>query len=184
MRRPERRASGCRIPRIAGNSRQTIVMQWGNADAESQSNATAVFNESNGYLSVWHMGDDGAGSSGHARVAGHGHDGDQPAWSAAARHLAGGQGVFGGDKIPNYPSGSSPHSTESLVPRRKAERDGHGLGQRAGAGQGGDAVSQPASREHGLLLFRRQRGGPQHDPHESMGPGGAHVSSRTSLASM
>ena len=30
-----------------------------------------------------------------------------------ARHFAGGQGVFCGDKIPNYPAGASPHSTVS-----------------------------------------------------------------------
>ena len=46
-----------RIPTIKGNARQEIKLYWGNADAASQSSGSAVFNESNGYLSVWHMND-------------------------------------------------------------------------------------------------------------------------------
>ena len=44
-----------RIPKILGNARQEIRMYWGQADAETESSGSAVFNESNGYLSVWHM---------------------------------------------------------------------------------------------------------------------------------
>ena len=46
-----------RIPRIQGNARQEIKMFWGKADAAGESNGKAVFNETNGYLSVWHMND-------------------------------------------------------------------------------------------------------------------------------
>ena len=46
-----------RLPTIKGNARQEIRLHWGKADAASESNGTAVFNESNGYLSVWHMND-------------------------------------------------------------------------------------------------------------------------------
>ena len=44
-----------RIPTIKGNARQEIRLHWGKADAVSESSGAAVFNESNGYLSVWHM---------------------------------------------------------------------------------------------------------------------------------
>ena len=44
-----------RIPTIKGNARQEIRLHWGNPDATSESSGSAVFNESNGYLSVWHM---------------------------------------------------------------------------------------------------------------------------------
>ena len=47
----------------------------------------------------------------------------------------------------------------SVVSGREAECDGPRLGQRAGAGQSGDAVPQPAAHLHGLLLFRRERPG-------------------------
>jgi hypothetical protein len=44
-----------RIPLIKGNARQEIKLYWGKADAVSESSGKAVFNESNGYISVWHM---------------------------------------------------------------------------------------------------------------------------------
>ena len=101
-----------RVPKITGNSRQEIKLHWGNANATSESDGKAVFNESNEYLSVWHMSDpvrDEVGSltstdNGTTPTAG---------MIGTARHLPGGKGIFGGEKIPNYPSGASPHSTEA-----------------------------------------------------------------------
>ncbi|MBE3134363.1 MAG: DUF2341 domain-containing protein, partial [Acidobacteria bacterium] len=46
-----------RVPTIKGNARQEIKLHWGKPDAASESSGPAVFNESNGYLSVWHMND-------------------------------------------------------------------------------------------------------------------------------
>ena len=101
-----------RIPKITGNSRQELKLHWGNEKATSESDGKAVFNESNGYLSVWHMHDvvqDDVGSltstdTGTTATVG---------MIGVARHLANGKGVFCGDMIPNYPIGSSPHSTEA-----------------------------------------------------------------------
>ena len=101
-----------RVPKIEGNARQMIRVHWGKADAASESNGKAVFSESNGYLSVWHLGDEvrdevgtleskDVGTTATAGVIG------------KARHLAGKQGVFGGDKITNYPAAGSAHSTET-----------------------------------------------------------------------
>src|SRR5205823_5585946 len=45
-----------RIPLIKGAERQEIKLYWGKEDAASESSGKAVFNQSNGYLSVWHMG--------------------------------------------------------------------------------------------------------------------------------
>jgi hypothetical protein len=45
-----------RVPRIEGNARLTLQIHWGKADPASAADAKAVFNESNGYLSVWHLG--------------------------------------------------------------------------------------------------------------------------------
>lgn len=46
-----------RIPKIQGNSQQEIKINWDKKDAKSESDGKKVFNESNGYLSVLHMGD-------------------------------------------------------------------------------------------------------------------------------
>lgn len=100
-----------RVPKISGNARQELKLHWGKADAKSESDGKAVFNESNGYLSVWHMGaevKDEVGTlvskdTGTTSVAG---------VVGAARHFPGQKGIFCGDKIPNYPTGSDSHSTE------------------------------------------------------------------------
>jgi hypothetical protein len=101
-----------RLPAINGNARQEIRLHWGKADAASESSGPAVFNESNGYLSVWHMNDvvkDDVGTLESKNV------GTTPATGMVgpARHFAGQQGIFCGDKIPNYPSGASSHSSEA-----------------------------------------------------------------------
>ncbi|MCY3017703.1 MAG: DUF2341 domain-containing protein [Planctomycetota bacterium] len=101
-----------RIPTIKGNARQEIKLHWGKADATSESNGSAVFNESNGYLSVWHM--DGpvkdevgtleskdTGTTSSSGIIG------------KSRHFDGGKGINCGEKIATYPSGSSPHSSEA-----------------------------------------------------------------------
>ncbi len=100
-----------RVPKITGNSRQELKLHWGKPDAKSESSGKAVFNESNGYLSVWHMGasvTDEVGTleskdTGTTAVAG---------VVGTARHFPGQKGVFGGDKIANYPTGADAHSTE------------------------------------------------------------------------
>lgn len=100
-----------RVPLITGNSRQELRLHWGNVNATSESDGNAVFNESNGYLSVWHMTnpvrDDvvtlsctDTGTMPTAGVIG------------AARHFADRKGVCCGERIPDYPTGSNPHSTE------------------------------------------------------------------------
>ena len=100
------------MPKITGNARQTIRMYWGKADAKSDSNAKAVFNETNGYASVWHMSepvvDDAGGTNSRD-------DGTTPSIGiiGEARHMAAGHGVFGGDKIATYPSGVGPMTTEA-----------------------------------------------------------------------
>ena len=143
-----------RIPTIKGNSRQEIRLHWGKADAASESNGAAVFNESNGYLSVWHMNDPvkdevgsleskDVGTTATAGVVGQ------------ARHLAGEQGIFGGDDIASYPIGRQFAQLGNLVPAGEAEWPSRRVGQRTCAGESGDALSQPATRENGMLLFRR-----------------------------
>lgn len=100
-----------RVPRIEGNARQALRLHWGKADATAASDGKAVFNESNGYLSVFHLGDavsDEVGTlevkdTGTAATAG---------IVGKARHFPGKAGVFGGENITAYPMGASPHTSE------------------------------------------------------------------------
>ena len=101
-----------RIPTIKGNARQEIRLHWGHAGATSESNGAAVFNGSNGYLSVWHMNDpvqDEVGTleskdTGTTATAGR---------IGTARHFAGSHGIFCGDRISQYPAGAGPHTSEA-----------------------------------------------------------------------
>jgi len=101
-----------RIPTIKGNARQELRLVWGKADAAGESKGSAVFNESNGYLSVWHMDDpvkDEVGTiasknEGTTRIDG---------IVGQARHFAGRQGISGGENITTYPSGTGPMTTEA-----------------------------------------------------------------------
>lgn len=101
-----------RIPAIQGNSRQEIRVHWGKSDAASESNGKAVFNQSNGYLSVWHMDEpvqDEVGTLVSEDV------GTAPAAGVIgqARHFPGSKGIFCGDMIDSYPAGSASHSSEA-----------------------------------------------------------------------
>jgi len=138
-----------RVPKIAGHARQMIRVFWGKADAPGESNGKAVFNESNGYLSVWHMGDDvrdevgtleskDTGTTATAGITG------------KARHFAGKQGVFCGDKIPNYPSGDSPHTTELWFRAERPNTTILGWGNEGG-GRGSKVRMQFRSPPHLLV---------------------------------
>ena len=52
-----------------------------------------------------------------------------------ARHLAGRQGIFGGDKIPNYPVGASPHSSEMWLRAEKSNGRALAWGNEHGQGK-------------------------------------------------
>ncbi len=135
-----------RIPRIEGNARQTIRMFWGKADAVNESDAKGVFNESNGYLSVWHLGDvvqDETGTlesvdTGTTATAG---------VVGKARHFAGKQGIFGGDKITGYPVADAAHTTETWLRAEQPNGTFIGWGNEGG-GRGSKVRMQFRSPPH------------------------------------
>ena len=101
-----------RVPLIRGQSRQEIKLRWGNPSASSESNGRAVFNASNGHLSVWHMNEPLKDEVGTLETQDRGTTATEGI-AGPARHFPGGKGIFGGDKITGYPEGAAPHSTEA-----------------------------------------------------------------------
>jgi len=100
-----------RLPRLKGQQRQPLHLHWGKPEAADGSNGAAVFDETNGYLSVWHLADPTADATGRLK----GKDtGTQPTAGVvgAARAFPGKAGIFAGDKIAGFPTGAQPHSTE------------------------------------------------------------------------
>lgn len=135
-----------RVLTLEGNARQEISMHWGNTDAAGESSGQAVFNESNGYLSVWHM---------------NGQVGDEvktveskdtgttacPGIIGQARHFAGKQGIFCGDKIADYPTGGGSHSTGAWFKAEKPNTTILGWGNEGG-GRGSKVRMQFRSPPH------------------------------------
>ncbi len=101
-----------RVPVIKGTERRELKLHWGNPQAASESDGRVVFNASNGYVSVWHMGDTVRDDVGTLESK---DTGTTPAAGiiGQARHFPGKVGVFGGDKISNYPAGASEHTSEA-----------------------------------------------------------------------
>ncbi len=135
-----------RLPVLKGNARQEIKLHWGKADAAGESSGAAVFNESNGYLSVWHMSGPvkdevgtlesrDVGTTASAGIVGQ------------ARHFAGKQGVFCGDKIAGYPSGADPHTTGAWFRAEKPNATLIGWGNEGG-GRGSKVRMQFRSPPH------------------------------------
>lgn len=135
-----------RVPKITGNSRQEIKLYWGKLDAKSESSGKAVFNESNGYVSAWHMTGpvtDEVGSldskdTGTTPIAG---------VVGSARHFAGKRGIFCGERIPNYPAGASSHSTEAWIRAERPSATIIGWGNEGG-GRGSKVRMQLRSPPH------------------------------------
>lgn len=100
-----------RVPKIDGDARQTLRMFWGRSDAASGSDGKAVFNNSNGYASVWHLGDavqDEVGTLVESQDTG---TKVTDGMIGKARHFPGQAGIFGGDGITAYPSAGAAHTT-------------------------------------------------------------------------
>ena len=100
-----------RIPAIKGNARQEIKVRWGKADAVSESSGKAVFNESNGYLGVWHMNGPVTNDEVGAIISKDAGTTTSAGMIGPARHFPGKKGVFCGDNITTFPTGCQPHST-------------------------------------------------------------------------
>ena len=100
-----------RMPTITGNAHQAIKMFWGKTDAASESSGAAVFNESNGFLCVFHMADSVKDEVGAltAKDTGTTASGGM---IGKSRRFDSGKGINCGESISSFPTGSNPHSSE------------------------------------------------------------------------
>jgi len=136
-----------RIPVIRGSARQPIAIHWGKADAVSESSGSAVFNKSNGFLTVMHLSDpvnpvkdevgsltpNDAGTSASPGMIGQG------------RRFDIGKGIKGGESIATLPTGDSPHTSEAWFKAEQSNVDVFGWGNQAWQGK---VVMQLVSPAH------------------------------------
>jgi Concanavalin A-like lectin/glucanases superfamily/Domain of unknown function (DUF2341)/Carbohydrate esterase, sialic acid-specific acetylesterase len=106
-----------RIPVIQGNQRQLITMHWGRADAESQSNGAAVFNESNGYVVAMHLGDANSSVKDEVGTISPVDTGTTSCSGVIGlgRRFDFGKGINCGEKIIGLPAGSESNSTQAWI---------------------------------------------------------------------
>jgi hypothetical protein len=100
-----------KIPIIRGNDRQQIKIHWGNPGSKSDSDGTAVFNASNGYIGVWHLGNNVQDAAENLNTEDKGTTKAEGV-IGKARHFPGNMGLFCGDDIQILPSGGSAHTTQ------------------------------------------------------------------------
>lgn len=133
-----------RVPRIAGNAQQALRMHWGKEDAAGESDGKAVFNESNGYVAVLHMADGTKDATGTLQPK---DTGTAPAAGIAggARRFPGNQGIYGGDRIGHFPTGSEESTTQVWMRAEKPNGTPVGWGEQK---QQGKVVMQFASPPH------------------------------------
>jgi hypothetical protein len=123
-----------RVPQITGNSRQEIKLHWGNPQATSASDGKAVFNETNGYLAVWHMNDPVRDDTGTITSTDTGTTSTQGV-IGPARHFADRKGVLGGEKITSLPTAASDNSTEVWFRPERPNTTLFGWGNEQGQGK-------------------------------------------------
>ena len=123
-----------RIPILKGNAHQEIKMFWGKADATGESSGTAVFNDSNGYLSVWHMNEPVKDECGTTESK---DTGTTPSAGmiGQSRRFEPGKGIACGEKITTYPTGSSPHTSEAWFRAERPNTTVFAWGTEAGQGK-------------------------------------------------
>ncbi len=99
-----------RIPTISGNTTQEIKMYWGRSGVSTLSSGSSVFNSSNGYASVIHLGDtltDEVGTTTPTNASTTAANG----LIGRGRTFASGQGIQCGTAITGLPTGPGPFST-------------------------------------------------------------------------
>ncbi len=135
-----------RVPQIDGNARQELRMHWGNPNAPSASRAATVFSTENGFASVWHLGAAVQDAAGTLESSDTGTT-TTPGVIGAARHFPGKAGVFGGERIPNYPAGDAAHTTSLWFQAEKPNGTIIGWGNEGG-GRGSKVRMQFRSPPH------------------------------------
>jgi len=133
-----------RIPLIKGNARQEIKMHWGKPDATSESSGKAVFNASNGFVTVLHMSDPVQDEVGSVEPN---DKGTTPSLGmiGKSRRFDPGKGINCGEKLATLPTGANPHSTGVWIKSEKSNVTPMAWGNEQAQGK---VVMQLASPPH------------------------------------
>ena len=108
-----------KIPTIAGNARQEVVMFWGKAGVSSESNGPAVFSSTNSYCAVLHLNGNVLDATGSISPVNGGATSSTAVIGSTAMNLSTGDITTATD-ITNFPSGNNPASTSQIWLRARS----------------------------------------------------------------
>jgi hypothetical protein len=137
-----------RVPVIRGNTRQLLTLHWGRAEAKSESDGKAVFNASNGYAVVMHLGSsEGKAVTDEVGAVAPSDQGTVPCDGAigGGRRFPLGKGIACGEKLETLPTGLGPHTTELWLWAEQVNGAVVGWGNEQGQGK---VVMQVRSPPH------------------------------------
>jgi autotransporter-associated beta strand protein len=123
-----------RIPTITGNSRQELRLYWGKSGVTSLSSGAAVFNSSNGYASVIHLGDTLVDERGATTPANSGTTATA-GLIGKCRTFAAGTGIACGTGLTTLPAGGNPHSSQVWIRATASNSTVLGWGLEQGQGK-------------------------------------------------
>lgn len=103
-----------RVPKIRFDERQELQLYWGNPGAISESSGREVFNASNGFVTVWHLGETVVDSVGVLQANDTGTRATE-GLVGGARRFASGKGICVGTDIANLTTGALPHTSEAWI---------------------------------------------------------------------
>ncbi|MEZ6057307.1 MAG: DUF2341 domain-containing protein [Planctomycetaceae bacterium] len=126
-----------RVPVIRGNTRQELTLHWGKQDATSESNGKAVFNESNGFSVVMHLGEADGSVNDEVGSVTPVDKGTTPCEGAIgrARRFNVGKGIACGEDLSTLPEGLGPFTTEAWFRADQVNGTVVGWGNEQGQGK-------------------------------------------------
>lgn len=134
-----------RIPVLLGNARQELTLHWGKADARTESNGKAVFNQSNGYAVAMHLGDSAnpvLDEVGTVSPIDKGTEQCQGRIGLGRRFVAG-KGIACGVEITSLPTGLGPFSTSVWCKAEKVNGRVVGWGNEQAQGKAVMSINSP-----------------------------------------
>lgn len=136
-----------RVPLIVGDSRQELALHWGNPDAIAASDGAAVFDASNGFVVVMHLGEEAGDPRDQVGSVSPEDKGTSPCDGAIglARRFDVGRGIACGEQLTTLPTGVGPFTTSTWLRARRVNGAAIGWGNEQARGK---AVLQVRSPPH------------------------------------
>ncbi len=134
-----------RVPLIVGDSRQELTLHWGRPDATAESDGSAVFDASNGFAVVMHLGETASDPRDLVGNLSPENKGTVPSDGAIglARRFEVGRGIACGERLTTLPTGVGPFTNSTWIRARRVNGTAIGWGNEQAQGKAVLQVRSP-----------------------------------------